>query len=267
MSLVRRAQLAVTAHIRHVYTDYDQLLKSVKWVEARRLVEQHCLDVLVQWRGDDDDDGEIDDILQEVIVIPDDDDDDEDSSVQPKQRADRDYQYRRESSRATAVHVQNEPNVGHTPTAATVYEATSQSSESDDEDAVQYLGVQSSHHQQAPQYNQRRLEQMGAHRHKIWEEARDRRRNNTQFTPLAHRQHPLCIPVDQQGSHLRSLDRRSPMTERPSYQSLIRERGMSSTSRYTRLIPLFDQTSYTLNDSNMHSGYHTVREQVSLIRQ
>lgn len=67
-------QLAVLAHVRHTKTDYDNLLKIVGWHDARRLVEQTCLDQIVKWRGETDEgDGELEDIFQEVIVLDDDD--------------------------------------------------------------------------------------------------------------------------------------------------------------------------------------------------
>lgn len=70
-------QLAVVAHIRHVYTNYDRLLRIGTRQEARAKVEKPCLDQLAQWRSDDDDDpNAMEEILREVIVIDDDDDDD-----------------------------------------------------------------------------------------------------------------------------------------------------------------------------------------------
>jgi Uncharacterized conserved protein (DUF2293) len=67
-------QLAVVAHIRHIYTDYDNLLKQVAWMKARSMVEQACLEKLAQWRGGEEEDPDaMEEILQEVIVIPDDD--------------------------------------------------------------------------------------------------------------------------------------------------------------------------------------------------
>ncbi|KAI9811438.1 MAG: hypothetical protein M1827_005421 [Pycnora praestabilis] len=76
----RRVQLAVVAHIRHVYTDYDKLLRTGTWHDARAAVEKVTLDQLVRWRGDEQkgtNDMEL--ILREVIVISDDDTDDEES--------------------------------------------------------------------------------------------------------------------------------------------------------------------------------------------
>ncbi|KAL4801231.1 hypothetical protein BDV18DRAFT_149712 [Aspergillus unguis] len=75
LPLARRAQLAVVAHIRHIYTDYDRLLKSTSFHEARATVEQPTLAKLVEWRGDDENGKTVlEDVFREVIVISDDDD-------------------------------------------------------------------------------------------------------------------------------------------------------------------------------------------------
>ncbi|KAL2170517.1 hypothetical protein VTG60DRAFT_4803 [Thermothelomyces hinnuleus] len=88
ITLSRRVQLAVLAHIRHNHTRYDQLLKETSYVNARKAVESLCLDILVKWRGDEETGrDQLDEILREVIVISDsesdesdeeDDDEDED---------------------------------------------------------------------------------------------------------------------------------------------------------------------------------------------
>ncbi|KAI9884654.1 MAG: hypothetical protein M1823_003574 [Watsoniomyces obsoletus] len=82
LPLARRVQLAVVAHIRHVHTDYDRLLRQVSYDEARRQVQEACLRKLMEWRGDDEDDKagptDLEDIMREVIVISDSEDDDED---------------------------------------------------------------------------------------------------------------------------------------------------------------------------------------------
>lgn len=78
LPLARRAQLAVVAHIRHLYTDYDRLLKSSSFHEARSSCEQPTLAKLVAWRGDDENGQKVlEDVFREVIVISDDDDDSE----------------------------------------------------------------------------------------------------------------------------------------------------------------------------------------------
>lgn len=77
LPLSRRVQLAVLAHIRHNHTRYDQLLREAGYPTARKVVEQHCLDFLVKWRGDEETGrDQFDEILREVIVLSDDSDDD-----------------------------------------------------------------------------------------------------------------------------------------------------------------------------------------------
>ncbi|KAL9108174.1 MAG: hypothetical protein Q9227_007028 [Pyrenula ochraceoflavens] len=79
LSLIRRAQLAVVAHIRHVYTPYDKLLRSGGYHEARSRVEKATLERLVAWRGDDENGTQkLEDVLREVVVISDDEESDED---------------------------------------------------------------------------------------------------------------------------------------------------------------------------------------------
>ncbi|KAK0674638.1 hypothetical protein QBC41DRAFT_4068 [Cercophora samala] len=79
ITLSRRVQLAVLAHIRHNHTRYDKLLKETSWVNARKAVESLCLDYLVKWRGDEETGrDQLDEILYEVIVISDSESDDED---------------------------------------------------------------------------------------------------------------------------------------------------------------------------------------------
>lgn len=77
LPLSRRVQLAVLAHIRHNHTRYDQLLREADYQTARKVVEQHCLDFLVKWRGDEETGrDQFDEILREVIVLSDDSDED-----------------------------------------------------------------------------------------------------------------------------------------------------------------------------------------------
>ena len=78
LPLPRRVQLAVVAHIRHNYTNYDTLLRLGTREEAREQVEKDCLDLLIDWRGDDET-GELgfEEIFREVIYISSDDENDE----------------------------------------------------------------------------------------------------------------------------------------------------------------------------------------------
>ncbi|KAH0565824.1 hypothetical protein GP486_000772 [Trichoglossum hirsutum] len=78
LSLQYRVQLATVAHIRHQYTMYDKLIRAMPRREARAQVEEPCLRLIVQWRGDEEnDENDIEEILREVIVITDDDADDD----------------------------------------------------------------------------------------------------------------------------------------------------------------------------------------------
>lgn len=81
LPLARRVQLAALAHIRHTMTRYDELLKNNEWANARKAVEQACLDVIVKWRGDEETGrDQLDEILREVIEISDSEDDSDDET-------------------------------------------------------------------------------------------------------------------------------------------------------------------------------------------
>lgn len=91
LPLARRAQLAVVAHVRHVYTNYDQLLKIFSFHEARSLVEDDTLEKVIQWRGDDENGKTVlEDVFREVIVISDDEDDNGESDIYDSSPANRD---------------------------------------------------------------------------------------------------------------------------------------------------------------------------------
>lgn len=65
----------MVAHVRHVYTDYDRLLKTTSFHEARGVVEHTTLAKVIEWRGDDENGQTVlEDVFREVIVISDDDD-------------------------------------------------------------------------------------------------------------------------------------------------------------------------------------------------
>jgi hypothetical protein len=72
ITLSKRVQLAVLAHIRHNYTRYDELLREANYTAARKTVQPLCLDYIVKWRGDEETGrDQLDEILREVIVISD----------------------------------------------------------------------------------------------------------------------------------------------------------------------------------------------------
>lgn len=68
------------AHIRHTHTRYDRLLRETTWINARKVVEPICLDVLVKWRGDEETGrDQMEEILREVVVITDSEESDDSS--------------------------------------------------------------------------------------------------------------------------------------------------------------------------------------------
>ncbi|KAL2160044.1 hypothetical protein VTH06DRAFT_1699 [Thermothelomyces fergusii] len=89
ITLSRRVQLAVLAHIRHNHTRYDQLLKETSYVNARKAVESLCLDILVKWRGDEETGrDQLDEILREIIVISDSESDESDEDEEDDESSD-----------------------------------------------------------------------------------------------------------------------------------------------------------------------------------
>ena len=72
----------MVAHIRHVYTNYDRLLKTTSFHEARTTVEHPTLAKLIEWRGDDENGQTVlEDVFREVIVISDDEDSESEEDV------------------------------------------------------------------------------------------------------------------------------------------------------------------------------------------
>ncbi|KAF2631093.1 hypothetical protein BU25DRAFT_333436 [Macroventuria anomochaeta] len=87
LPLARRVQLAVVAHIRHTYTDYDKMLKTGSWMEARQKVEHVSLAKLKEWRDETgEQSNEIEDTFREVIVLDDDENETSDGGDTPDER-------------------------------------------------------------------------------------------------------------------------------------------------------------------------------------
>ena len=154
---MRRANLAVVAHIRHVYTNYDELLRSgIPWIDARRGVEQFTLDKLVSWRSDedDDDDPNIDAMLREVVVISDDEQGDISS----------DRPFDSQIGHVNAAPIQS---------AAKLIDLTEtdDEDESEDEGLAAYAYSTSSKAGNTKLYNPAREARQGQERHARWEEA------------------------------------------------------------------------------------------------
>lgn len=112
LSLIRRAQLAVVAHIRHVYTFYDKLLRQTHYRDARNVVEKPTLRKLVEWRGDDENGKQVlEDVFREVVVISDDEDISEDEDNDTTHNDLRDVSVEIVSSNTKADHFNLDPLV------------------------------------------------------------------------------------------------------------------------------------------------------------
>lgn len=169
----RRAQLGVLAHIRHVYTNYEQLLRTGEWKDARAAVEHQCLDKLVQWRGDDEDDTDaMTDILREVIVIRDDEDEHDSNSrsdhLPLPTDMDREASVEVIATRAAAdaVHLQQ----------VNLRSPSNGASDPGSDSGEKYLST----YKAQPTDDRRLFDRVEAHRHRAWAAARDRQRADPQ---------------------------------------------------------------------------------------
>lgn len=77
LTLARRVNLAVGAHIRHNYTAYDQHLKVMQWHDSRHLIEQQVVDIMKQWRGESAVGGATETSFRETIHILESEDEDD----------------------------------------------------------------------------------------------------------------------------------------------------------------------------------------------
>ncbi|KAI4109602.1 MAG: hypothetical protein LQ339_001715 [Xanthoria mediterranea] len=180
---IRRVHLAVGAHIRHMYTDYDSLLKTHKlnYLDARAMVQPITLDKIIEWRDEKDEPDAVEDILREVIVIPDDEEDEgEDDRI---------------SARQTSVEVISSHEFGDTVRVQPLdYGALEEgtwsdrlmSPEDDWAPGVHFIRRITTPHSEGRQRQQDRVDRQHAHRTRIWQEAVTRRRNT------AHTDHDIA---------------------------------------------------------------------------
>ena len=193
LSLARRAHLAVLAHIRHTHTQYDQLLKLMPWADARKRVEGPTLDVLISWRDDVDDDTNVmRDVLREVIIISDNEDEEEQAvalvDYQPMAKS---QQQRREKS-VEIISVNTNVQTQQLDLAA-------EPSDLENEQFVQYIPRQYQQSAHRPR-DLLREEQRGAQRHRRWEQALSRKRNERPPAPSQiHLVQPVPEPVYHNG--------------------------------------------------------------------
>lgn len=262
LSLVRRAQLAVIAHIRHTYTQYDSLLRQVPYNEARRRVEKPCLDRLIQWRGDDDDAGDMDDVLREVIVIPDDDEEDDKGDETQENLRMRPGETERDSSveYISDADMQIQP-IDYSTVNRTIERGDSYSPESDKE--IQYLGRNQLRYGRQVQYDQHRLDRMGIHRQRVYEEALDRRRKHPENTNV-NKDH-ASLPVFASSGH-NSIHPLSQQLRDPNYSPHLAdgEHKLGRPPVQTRLMPVARPNIYRADPhSNARESRYVLGEQVS----
>ena len=83
LTLGRKAQLAVAAHIRHEYTNYDQLLATGDYnrKEARNAIQPRYVQKVTEWRGEDGK-ASVEEMFREIIEILDEDEDEREDGGQ-----------------------------------------------------------------------------------------------------------------------------------------------------------------------------------------
>ncbi|KAL8820927.1 MAG: hypothetical protein Q9223_000944 [Gallowayella weberi] len=175
---IRRVHLAVGAHIRHVYTDYDSLLKSKRpWIDARAMVQPHTLDKILEWRDEKDEPDAVEDILREVIVIPDDDDEEsQDEMINDRQNS---VEVISSHEFADTIHVQP-LDYGALDERARFERPVSP--EDDWAPSVKFIRRISTPPGEIQARHQERADRQQAHRVRIWQEAVSRRRDTAYTT-------------------------------------------------------------------------------------
>ena len=182
-------QLAVVAHIRHVYTKYDRLLKITSFQEARAAVEQPTLAKLVQWRGDDENGKTVlEDVFREVIVISDSEEDESDMEQDADVfRTDRDSSIEVVSSNALIGDLEMRP-VPY-PYLETANNNAARDL-SGDEAPTGFRFVGATRRRDATR--KKNPDRRGFNRYQAWDQARDRYRDGANPADYAHvPRHPL----------------------------------------------------------------------------
>lgn len=189
LPLPRRVQLAVVAHVRHHYTDYDNLLKITDWPDARARIERPCLDVLAQWRRDDDDDDDdpdaMEEILREVIVLDDDEEDEENRNFPTSiHQSDRDDSVEIISSHVFANDVQSS-TVDYSTPGTIMHRDQHHLLERDSREIAQDAGEQPRHYTYLIKNDIHKIDRMKVHQHR-WQEALRSRRTNPAPAPIVY---------------------------------------------------------------------------------
>lgn len=158
------------AYIRHTYTDYDKLLRSHAWLDARAMVEPPTLDKIIEWRDEKDEPDAVEDILREVIIISDDEDEESEENSTEREGS---IEIISSQEIADAVHV--EPLDYSTMDARSAYDRP----EDDWAPSVRFIRRLSTPPADRGARRQTRIDRQQAHRNRVWLEAVNRRRNLT----------------------------------------------------------------------------------------
>ncbi|KAL9611429.1 MAG: hypothetical protein Q9167_003936 [Letrouitia subvulpina] len=213
---LRRVHLAVGAHIRHVYTDYDKLLKNHSFMRARALVQQASIDKMVEWRDDDKDSNEVEDILREVIVISDDEEDEESADTESQ----------REDSREI---ISNHVFANDLQTRPVDYSAIGDSDtyhrpfSPDDSRASRTAYVRPVRNPYDGSNDNQLLERQQAYRFRIWDDAVIRRRNaENSLHPMAEQLQPYPMSSEVQPVvHMEQYQRPRLVESRHSFYPIL----------------------------------------------
>ncbi|MCJ1263955.1 hypothetical protein MMC22_003826 [Lobaria immixta] len=253
LPLSRRVQLAVVAHIRHMYTNYDRLLRIGTRQEARAQVEKPCLDQLAQWRSDDDDDpNAMEEILREVIVIDDDDDDEYDDSEEKRRSSvsrhnDRDGSVEIISSHAFADEVQMRP-VDYSTAKSLTKDDHQYSPESDEREFAHDARNRRQSYMRQLQDDLPRSDRNGIHHHR-WQEALHRHRMNQGPVFTVHSE-PVLQGMDSPRRGTIPQSEIGPLVRRPErlvqLDSLDRERYQQPQSiPHSQFLPHYGAANLT----------------------
>lgn len=196
LTLSRRVQLAVSAHIRHQHTRYDHLLRETDWAKARKTVEGLCLDILLKWRGDEETGrDQLDEILREVVVISDSESESDSSDEEDGASLEEDDET---IERGTSIGAQHSTTLPRRPVSNTLSLDIAQ------EPRAPTDALRTRRKTKAKLSKNARMARRGFRRYQAWEEAQKRRQELSQDTGSSlggvsrqamRRQDPIAQPV------------------------------------------------------------------------
>lgn len=260
------------AYIRHTYTDYDKLLRTHAYLDARALVQPPTLDKIIEWRDEKDEPDAVEDILREVIIIS----DDEDEESEEENSTEREGSIEIISSReiADAVHV--EPLDYSTMDAKSAYDRPF-SPEDDWAPSVRFIRRLSTPPADRGTRRQTRVDRQQAHRNRVWLEAVNRRRNLTYGdangsvrgphekdglpSPFPRRDHPTPLnqgehrilpnPLQSRAVYIHdNLAQSSSTLDRRPSEGIVNQVSKPNLSRFKTAL-LFDKDSLMMMISNI----------------